>query len=66
MMATYIREFASGARFTVETDSAGIIISATSFGTKALSAELTQVRVTTSVGVGSTFDAGVINISYER
>ena len=34
-------------------------------GSKSLSAELTQVSVTT-VGGADTFDAGVINISYER
>lgn len=33
-------------------------------GSKSLSAELTQVRITTSNG-SDTFDAGVINISYE-
>lgn len=34
-------------------------------GSKSLSAELTQVRITT-VGGSDTFDAGSINISYER
>lgn len=34
-------------------------------GEKALSAELTQVRITTTNGT-DTFDAGAINISYER
>lgn len=34
-------------------------------GSKSLSAELTQVRLTTTNG-SDTFDAGVVNISYER
>lgn len=36
-----------------------------SVGSKALSAELTQVRITTSGGT-NTFDAGAINCTYER
>lgn len=36
-----------------------------SVGTKSLSAELTQVRITTSGGTNS-FDAGVVNILFER
>ena len=34
-------------------------------GSKSLSAELTQIRITTTGGT-NTFDAGVVNISYER